>query len=905
MTQAHAPAHRHEASPQGGELQRTHATESAGVGVPRFLQRRALRLDAQPGLLLRAKLEIGSVTDPQEAEADRIAEQIMSGDTVGPCSCGGTCAACAGHGSVVQRKPAEGASSGAAPADGFGASRGRPLDASARVFFEPHFGGLSGVRVHDDHEAAATAAAIGARAYTSGADIGFAPGEYAPDTGEGRKVLAHELAHVVQGGAVVRRQPLEEADEEPAVVGPKPTGLLSMDYSGPELCGGRPCFTDEQIYGPSDAEKAAERHRRTVGRFESMPEDRLSGQFLRYLNADASWREDFEQQYDIETLDRLIQQRFPGAAWHQGAELRRLQQARGQERERLRAQRRLRPITPPGTVAEAISMIEEAKWWEQESRNYFDRLRTSMLVSAVEAWLAPITRPDNMERHFRGMPFYDQAKTFPGRAHGEVLALRRKLAAGATIGGWWDVTINVLKASQQHLEVLAGQRRLEGTSIPGLHSAMRRGAIITPFAIAAAAVAPAILATAGPMVIGGVARGAQALSWLPLRVAPRLTTWAGRHPFFATGLVETSLGLAEKGHKGTLTGWDVLWGIATLGLSLWADKLSGGPPSRGPSGRSTGPTTTDLEPLPAPRAGPAAADAPDYVFRPPQINRATGEIVQTGHHLPSGEGYQLRINLSTGEISLTRLSTGEVMRVQVATGQRLAAPAGGPPGGSGGGGGRSLPPAGGTGGGGFFSASDIDEALARGFTREGPLVRLPASPTGQPMRVLEVGAGPRQTNLGLPEDSSLVAVTRTDLNPDFPIDRVLDAARGMTLPADMVGQYQSIIINNPRGYVPDLNQLARAVGPGGTIVIQGNLGRNPDFGTLVHNTATPPGFQREIVFSAARDIPADVRTAPELRGQLGPIIESNIMGGPFSYTTGAGQARPSATVVYTRVSGQR
>ena len=69
---------------------------------------------------------------------------------------------------------------------------------------EARFGyDFSGVRIHDDTRAAETAASIDAAAFTVGEDVAFAAGRYNPRTGEGRRLLAHELSHVVQqrGGA--------------------------------------------------------------------------------------------------------------------------------------------------------------------------------------------------------------------------------------------------------------------------------------------------------------------------------------------------------------------------------------------------------------------------------------------------------------------------------------------------------------------------------------------------------------------------------------------------------------------------------------------------------------------------------------------------------------------------------
>ena len=76
---------------------------------------------------------------------------------------------------------------------------GAPLDSGVREFFEPRFGhDFSQVRVHTGGRAGQSAQEINSRAYTSRNRIVFAPGEYAPNTGEGRHLLAHELAHVVQ-----------------------------------------------------------------------------------------------------------------------------------------------------------------------------------------------------------------------------------------------------------------------------------------------------------------------------------------------------------------------------------------------------------------------------------------------------------------------------------------------------------------------------------------------------------------------------------------------------------------------------------------------------------------------------------------------------------------------------------
>ncbi|HLI88385.1 MAG TPA: DUF4157 domain-containing protein, partial [Ktedonobacteraceae bacterium] len=78
-------------------------------------------------------------------------------------------------------------------------SSGQPLDVGTRAFMEPRFGfDFSRVRVHADARAAESTQAVNALAYTVGHNVVFGTGQYAPGTNEGRRLLAHELTHVVQ-----------------------------------------------------------------------------------------------------------------------------------------------------------------------------------------------------------------------------------------------------------------------------------------------------------------------------------------------------------------------------------------------------------------------------------------------------------------------------------------------------------------------------------------------------------------------------------------------------------------------------------------------------------------------------------------------------------------------------------
>jgi hypothetical protein len=114
------------------------------------------------------------------------------------CDCGGSCAKCQEEEEqrVLQRSAGAQASPGF---HGIPPSQGEPLGPETLHPLEAYFqSDLSDVRVHANTEAAESAEALDAHAYTTGSDIYFAPGMYAPATTQGRRLLAHEVAHVVQ-----------------------------------------------------------------------------------------------------------------------------------------------------------------------------------------------------------------------------------------------------------------------------------------------------------------------------------------------------------------------------------------------------------------------------------------------------------------------------------------------------------------------------------------------------------------------------------------------------------------------------------------------------------------------------------------------------------------------------------
>jgi hypothetical protein len=223
------------------------ATSTTLSVAPSTLSRSAVRQ-----LGLPVKLRASSPTDAYEQEADRVADQIVTGGVV-PAPLAGTITS-------LQRQPAEeeederemlqtkraalqrqtaatedtgnnekgenqdedddqalqlkaiygpGTVKAVQTAAAAVAVGGQALSHTERAFFEPRFGyDLSAIRLHTDATAARAATTIGARAYTLRNHIAFAPGEYATGAAEGRRLLAHELTHTLQQDApgTIRRQ---------------------------------------------------------------------------------------------------------------------------------------------------------------------------------------------------------------------------------------------------------------------------------------------------------------------------------------------------------------------------------------------------------------------------------------------------------------------------------------------------------------------------------------------------------------------------------------------------------------------------------------------------------------------------------------------------------------------------
>ena len=178
------------------------------------------------------KLSINQANDSYEQEANAMAEKVVRPDgkensffkpATNPIQ--RKCEACE-EGEMLQRKESSGQINGASSEVSSYvnslASKGSSLPDGSRHFFESRFGhDFSGVKIHNDTAAAMSAQSINALAYTTGNHIVFNQSQFAPETKQGKQLLAHELTHVVQQNSdSVHRDSIQRLTVDPAASPP-------------------------------------------------------------------------------------------------------------------------------------------------------------------------------------------------------------------------------------------------------------------------------------------------------------------------------------------------------------------------------------------------------------------------------------------------------------------------------------------------------------------------------------------------------------------------------------------------------------------------------------------------------------------------------------------------------------
>ncbi|TWJ02464.1 uncharacterized protein DUF4157 [Mucilaginibacter frigoritolerans] len=181
------------------------------------------KVKSSSGFFFQPKLTINQPNDIYEQEADHMADKVMR--MADPSANQNTffkpavnhvqrkCQACEEEDKHVHRKENNTGESGSSTGlDSYVSSlssSGQSMSATSRQFFEPRFGhDFSNVKIHTDSVAAKSAQSINALAYTTGNNIVFNSGQYAPDSNSGKKLMAHELTHVIQqsnGDKTIRR----------------------------------------------------------------------------------------------------------------------------------------------------------------------------------------------------------------------------------------------------------------------------------------------------------------------------------------------------------------------------------------------------------------------------------------------------------------------------------------------------------------------------------------------------------------------------------------------------------------------------------------------------------------------------------------------------------------------------
>ena len=185
--------------------------------------------------IIQPKLKINNPNDKFEQEADAVADKVMNMNTQSlqtkpdtnsffkPLPTAITpiqrkCAHCENE-EKMQRKEFNGEEKTADSnlenyVSGL-SNGGQPLPNEARNFYEPRFGyDFGNVKIHTGTVAAKSAQSINALAYTSGNNIVFNNGQYAPNTDSGKKLLGHELTHVVQQNNNIQTYRINPVDDK-------------------------------------------------------------------------------------------------------------------------------------------------------------------------------------------------------------------------------------------------------------------------------------------------------------------------------------------------------------------------------------------------------------------------------------------------------------------------------------------------------------------------------------------------------------------------------------------------------------------------------------------------------------------------------------------------------------------
>lgn len=363
-----------------------------------------------------------------------------------------------------------------------------PLDPDTRAFMELRFGEeFRRVRIHADSRAAKSADAWRARAYTIGEHIVFAAGEFAPRTGMGRALLAHELAHVVQqrrGGPSPFSPPATGLEQDAATAAraaaePR-AGVQVAGASGVGLAR-QPRSLEETLEPKALRDTDLEYEIAELQAWLISPESYTS----EWSNLEAQLR-----LLEAEALRRQAKQREwrESASWSTGTELAKAAPSAATEvaaaplgtRKRdywetiekiVHEEQEARRHTPatPTSVSELMRYVEQAR--RMATSEPPDYSRAEALMQSASRWLGSYVMTGKVQDAFygRGMNM-TYASILCGEAYSDVESMAQLLRLSRNSSrpmsdGLWQRAVAKLAAAREYLEVVVGERRYEDSPL--------------------------------------------------------------------------------------------------------------------------------------------------------------------------------------------------------------------------------------------------------------------------------------------------------------------------------------------------------------------------------------------------------------------------------------------------------
>jgi hypothetical protein len=745
------------------------------------------------------------------------------------------------------------------------------------------------VRIHHGPQAAAAARAVQSRAFTVGSHLVFGDGEFQPRSNAGQRLLAHELAHVLQQtGPVIRRRIAKdsvamtppEADtyaDARQPDGPDPDDELDRDGKSAADRDRNPISAPGNKEAAKDAAAKTVRPQAAPGAGKAPTAASLS--MAKPTAAPAAGKAAEPKSIgDLATGDLALvdtelaeHQRWAAASAKVGA-------ADSKERAAFIAQSAGKPGNFWESAGQGAKMAAEIKIAEK----IIGKVVLKLAVKRLGAQAVKFT------------PVPGIGAIVGGAISGYELATRDWRATGETIGKFgtgksqYDEIANDIEAISEVIDVATQVLNVIAGVIGAISFGMWAVSIATvgiasPLAFTLSAIAGGI--GIASMVLDGI--NALVLKQLVtvFRALDAFTSDADPSEVVAEGeAISKSAGSADSFLGGLAGGAAVDHGLKGL-----EEKKPGAPPAEhktpppleGEGGFVKGEVppeglkpSTESTAAPAQNAPPAEtpkpAKAPTAVDSPPAPEAAPAKKSVAPEKTKSPS----KVEPSKAASKTEPVKAGEGAKAEPAKQKKPA---------------REVAPEKPPGtpeelfGKGPITADEVDAMFDP--KAEGPVVAVPTNREATPAKVLEVGAGKVQTDLGLPPEKELVDVTHTDFNPQRPDVQFLDGTKAP--PEHTHGKYDTVIVNNPHGYVPDVAELGKTLKPEGRIIAQGKAetfpgerGVNGDYQKLLESKA-PAGFTREEPPSPTnRPKQFDLTPAKE------NAVPGKIMGGPFRFTSG-------------------